>query len=210
LIRQIRYRTSETSDVAQNCETSVEKMITHIQNQVSYHGKNKLETTISKPQLLKSVRIKDCTLRGLNKTGGSLGFRPPLTSSCGGYRRGDVVIIHSIPTTSVGIHVNGCRATLLDPVTLNLLGDECWEALLHDGNFALPSEGGGRIVLPLHPMTAKSLFLGMHWGRLARAMMVSRIDSFEQPANSDLPTARYASVDQPIQPPPPSGGGGPK
>jgi len=94
------------------------------------------------------------------------------------------------------------------PVTLNLLGDECWEALLHDGNLVLPSEGGGRIVFPLHQMIAKSLFLGMHWGRLARAMMASPTDSLEQPANSDLPTARYASVDQPIQPPPPSGGGG--
>jgi len=39
-----------------------------------------------------------------------------------------------IPTTSVGIHVNGCRATLLALVTLNMLGDECWEALLYDGN----------------------------------------------------------------------------
>jgi hypothetical protein len=132
------------------------------------------------------------------------------TSSCGGHRSGDVVIIHSIPTTSVGIHVNGCRATLLAPVTLNLLGDECWEALLHDGNLALPSAGGGRIVLPLHQMTAKSLFLGMHWGRLARATMASRIDSFEQPANPDLTTAQYSSVDQPTQPPPPSGGGGPQ
>jgi len=132
------------------------------------------------------------------------------TVSCGGHRRGDVVIIHSIPTTSVGIHVNGCRATLLAPVTLNLLGDECWEALLHDSNLALPSEGGGRIVLPLHQMSAKSLFLGMHWGRLARAMMVSPIDSLEQPAIFDQPMARYASVDQPIQPRPPSGGGGPQ
>jgi len=103
------------------------------------------------------------------------------TASCGGHRRGDVVIIHSIPTTSVGIHVN-----------------------------ALPSEGGGRIALPLHQMTAKSLFLGMHWGRLARAMMASPIVSFEQPVSSDLPTARYALADQPIQPPPPSGGGGPQ
>jgi len=95
------------------------------------------------------------------------------TAFSGGHRRGDVVIIHSIPTTSVGIHVNGCRATLLALVTLNLLGDECWEALLHDGNLALPSEGGGRIVLPLHQMTAKSLFLDMRWWRLARAMMAS-------------------------------------
>jgi hypothetical protein len=59
-------------------------------------------------------------------------------------------------------------------------------------------------------MTAKSLFLGMHWGRLARATMASRIDSFEQPANPDLTTAQYSSVDQPTQPPPPSGGGGPQ
>jgi len=110
----------------------------------------------------------------------------------------------------VGIHVNGCRATLLALVTLSLLGDECWEALLHDGNLALPSEGDGRIVLPLHQMTAKSLFLGMHWGRLARAMMASPIVSFEQPVSSDLPMARYASADQPIQPSPPSGGGGPQ
>jgi len=36
-----------------------------------------------------------------------------------------------------------------------------------------PRWGGGRIVLPLHQMTAKSLFLDMHWGRLARAMMAS-------------------------------------
>ena len=30
------------------------------------------------------------------------------TASCGGHRRGNVVIIHSIPTTSVGIHVHCC------------------------------------------------------------------------------------------------------
>jgi len=94
-------------------------------------------------------------------------------ATCGGLRRGDVIILHSIPTTSVGIHVNGCRATLLTLVTLNLLGDECWEALLHDGNLALTSGGGGRIVLPLHQMIAKSLFLDMHRGRLSRAMMAS-------------------------------------
>ena len=62
------------------------------------------------------------------------------TASCNGNRRRDIVIIHSIHTTSVGIHVNGCQAALLALVTLNLLGDECWEAPLHDGNLALPRQ----------------------------------------------------------------------
>ena len=42
----------------------------------------------------------------------------------------------------------------------DLLGDECWEALLHDSNLALPLEGDEIIIFPLHQMTA--LFLGMH------------------------------------------------
>ena len=73
----------------------------------------------------------------------------------------------------MGIHVNGCQATLLALVTLNILGDECREALLHDGNLALPSGGGSRIILPLHQMTAKCLFIGLHWGQSARTMMAS-------------------------------------
>jgi len=106
----------------------------------------------------------------------------------GGHRRGDVVIIHLIPTTSVGIHVNCCRATLLAFVTLNLLRDECWETLLHNGNLALPSGGGGGIVLSLHHMTAKSPFLDIHCGRLARTIMAY------PPTNTPNPGAPKTAV----------------
>jgi len=81
--------------------------------------------------------------------GGPLSQNCTGPATCGGLRRGDVVIIHSIPTTSVGIHVNCCQATLLALATLNMLGDECWVVLLHEGNLALASGGGGRIFLPL-------------------------------------------------------------
>ena len=72
------------------------------------------------------------------------------SASCGGHRRGNVVMIHSIPTTSVGIHVNSCRATLLALVTFNLLGVERWEALLHDSK-SDPFLGGRRQNCPPSP-----------------------------------------------------------
>jgi len=160
----------------------------------------------------------------------------------GEFRRGDVVIVHStqVPTTSVGIHVNGCRANwLLALVALNMLGDKCREALLHDVSLALPSGGRGRIILPLHQMTAKPLFICMHWGQFARAMMASlpaltlealepvvpteaalsfleaamsnvNLQDLSHINASDPPTAQVTAASRPIQSPPPSGGGGPQ
>jgi len=56
----------------------------------------------------------------------------------------DTVLIHSIPTTPSGVHINGCHAILKRRITNPVLGGECWEATLTTNNRLeqLSEEGG--------------------------------------------------------------------
>jgi len=145
------------------------------------------------------------------------------------YQAGDKVVVQLILTEMRGIQVNGRQATLGVPVTNQLLGEECWEAVLNDGETEEGRSCAAHILLSAHQMVPVALLSAEQRRELKRPILapatwpaadneIERQQNFDRgheagglPLQEPGPhqgSSRTVATGQSTQPPSPSGGGG--
>ena len=136
----------------------------------------------------------------------------------------DTVLIHSIPTTPTGVHINGCHAILNKRITNPVLGGDCWEATLITNNRLeqLSGEGGHSRVHLSHNQFSASTLVGHNTVAPAQDapplfdLAGLRSDIIKIHSNQPRRQGAIVSIPEPIakdqlaQPPPLSRGGGPQ